>query len=159
MIDFSEYYEVATNIYNTLDIPESSYMSRRGVKNLEKSFLRDPKVISELVDQELANYDFSENTEGEYAEFRKAVIDELQYMIGETTEKYYAHNQQITEHVYSDIIHVLETAPIDNVIGVDAEYEPADPSVGIYSEERVISISLSNGVIINLNVEIDDSGL
>ena len=157
MIDFSEYLNVANDIYKSLSLPDTSTLSRRAIKRLEKNFLRDQNVIKDLVDDELTNYDFSENTEGEYEEFRKAVIDELQYMIGESTENYYRYNERITYEAYEAIVDVLKNADIPNVADVDTDYEPSDPSVGIYDEERSISITLTNGAIITFNVEIDDS--
>lgn len=159
MIQFDEFLNVANDIYRSLNIPDTSTMSRRSIKNLERNLLRNPQTIKDLVDEELTNYDFSENTEGEITEFRKAVIEELQYMIGEATENYYRHNQRIIEDTYSAIVDVLKNADIPNVVDVDNDYEPSDPSVGIYDDERTISITLSNGVIITFNVEFDDSNL
>lgn len=159
MIQFDEFLNVANDIYRSLNIPDTSTMSRRSIKNIERNLLRDPQTIKDLVDEELINYDFSENTEGEITEFRKAVIEELQYMIGEATENYYRHNQRIIEDTYSAIVDVLKNADIPNVVDVDNDYEPSDPSVGIYDDERTISITLSNGVIITFNVEFDDSNL
>ena len=160
MMQFNDFLNVANDIYRSLNIPDTSNMSRRSIKNLERNLLReDSQTIKDLVDEELANYDFSENTQGEITEFRKAVIEELQYMIGEATENYYRHNQLLTEHAYSAIVDVLKNADIPNVVDVDNDYEPSDPSVGIYDDERTISITLSNGVIITFNVEFDDSNL
>lgn len=159
MIQFDEFLNVANDIYRSLNIPDTSTMSRRSIKNIERNLLRNPQTIKDLVDEELTNYDFSENTEGEITEFRKAVIEELQYMIGEATENYYRHNQLLTEHAYSAIVDVLKNTDIPNVVDVDNDYEPSDPSVGIYDDDRTISITLSNGVIITFNVEFDDSNL
>lgn len=159
MIQFDEFLNVANDIYRSLNIPDTSTMSRRSIKNIERNLLRNPEILKDLVDEELTNYDFSENTEGEITEFRKAVIEELQYMIGEATENYYRHNQRIIEDTYSAIVDVLKNADIPNVVDVDNDYEPSDPSVGIYDDERTISLTLSNGVIITFNVEFDDTNL
>jgi hypothetical protein len=62
----------------------------------------------------------------------------------------------ITYEAYNNITDLLKYTPIDNVTRVDVDYDAADPSVGIYGDERSITFTLSNGATITFIVEIDE---
>ena len=157
MLDYSRYEDIAYAVYESLGIPEDQYLQFKNdddVRSFTDSYSREE--ITDLVEAELANYDTSENHPAEISDIRASAIDEVMYMIGENEEKYYYHKRDIMSNTYADIITLLSNSSIPGIAEVSSDYEPADPSVGIYGEERSISIKLTTGDYIYFNVEFDD---
>ena len=157
MLDYGAYADIAYSVYNSLDIPEDQYLQFKNdddVRNFRDSYSRE--AIANLVEAEFANYDTSENHPADIKDMKANAIDEVMYMIGENEEAYYDYKRGVIENTYADIVELLSNSNIPEIDSVDAEYEPADPSVGIYGEERSISIKLTTGQYIYFNVEFDD---
>ena len=157
MLDYGTYEDIAYSVYNSLNIPEDQYLQFKNdedVRNFRDSYSREE--ITNLVEAELANYDTSENHPADIKDIRASAIEEVMYMIGENEEKYYYHKRDIMDNTYADIVTLLSNSNIPGIAEVSSDYEPADPSVGIYGEERSISIKLTTGDYIYFNVEFDD---
>lgn len=160
MLSYGTASEIASKVFADLDIPDDIYLTwdKAGVEEFQKKYLRDPKdsLIRSMVEKELANYDISENHPDDIEDIREGAIDEVFYMLDDYVERYYRYQNQITLNAYNEIVDVLRNTAFSNVVSVNVDYEPADPSVGIFNEERLIEFELSNGAYITFNVEIDE---
>ena len=157
MLDYGAYVDIAYSVYNSLGIPEDQYLQFKNdedVRNFIDSYSKD--TITNLVEAEFANYDTSENHPADIKDMKANAVDEVMGLIYENEEQYYDYKRGIIENTYADIIELLSNSSIPGIAEVNSEYEPADPSVGIYSEERSISIELTTGQYIYFNVEFDD---
>lgn len=160
MLSYTTALEIASKVFADLGIPEDIYLTwdKAGVREFEKKYLRDPddSLIRSMVEKELATYDTSENHPAEIKEVREDAIEEVFYMLNDIAEDYYRYQQKMTYDTYSEILNTLKKISFSNVVNFDTEYEPADPDVGIFNEERRIVFTLSNGAYITFDVQIDE---
>lgn len=157
MLDYSRYQDIAEAVYNSLQIPEDKYLQFKDDKEANdfiKSYSED--YIADLVNAELSNYDTSENHPAEVEDIRETAIDEVMQRIDQVTENYYYYKRNIATNAYSQIVDLLQNSIIDGVEDVDTEFDPADPDVGLYHEERRIQIKLVTGDYITFNVEFEE---
>ncbi len=152
---------IAKDVYDSLDIPEDIYLTfnKESLKSFIDQYLSDKSYIVSLVDQEIAKYDTTENTPEEIEDIRESAVDAVEQMINQNVEKYYQQQHNIVSTTYHEIVKVLKGTAFSNVLDVDTEYQPADPDVGIYSEERSIIFTLTNGAVISMNVTIDEDNV
>ena len=90
------------------------------------------------------------------ADLRMAAIDEICERLEALQDNYYAKQDGIRDDAYASIISALKNSNLNNVTDVDVEYEPSDPEVGIYNEERRIVFTLSNDMSITFDVTFED---
>ena len=157
MLDYGTYVDVAYSVYNSLGIPEDQYLqfkSDEDARNFARAYSKED--ITKLVEAEFANYDTSDNHPADIKDMKKNAVDEVMGLIYENEEQYYDYKRGIIESTYADIVELLSNSNIPEIAEVNSEYEPADPSVGIYGEERYVSIKLTTGQHIYFNVEFDD---
>lgn len=149
--------DIASKIFEDLNIDEDIYLTwtKSDVQAFEKQYIQDD-FIRPLVETELATRDTSENTPEEIEDITEGAVDEVFYMLQDIVERYYSNQHQITLNAYREIVQVLQNTAFSEVTDVDVEYEPADPDVGIFSEERRIVFTLSNGSYITFEVSIDE---
>ena len=157
MLDYGTYVDIAYSVYNSLGIPEDQYLQFKSDKEArEFSNSYSEEEIANLVNAEMANYDTSDNYHPDIEDMKKNAVEEVMRMIYENEEQYYDYKRGVIEHTYAGIVELLSNSNIPEIDSVDTEYEPADPSVGIYGEERAISIKLTTGQYIYFDVEFDD---
>lgn len=158
MIDFNEYQVIADKIFADLGISEDAYKtwSDKDEKTYFNQYLKDTDYIMALVDIELSNYDTSDMHPSDIADLRMAAIDEVCERLEALQDNYYAKQDEIRDDAYASIISALKNSNLDNVTDVDVEYEPSDPEVGIYNEERRIVFTLSNDMSITFEVTFED---
>jgi len=152
---------IADAVYDSLGIDEDIYLTfdKESVKSFQEQYLKDTSYLNDLVDAEIAKYDTSENSPADITDLKESIVEEVERRIDENIEKYYQYEHQKVLSAYSDIVKVLRDTAFDNVIDVDVEYDPADPSVGIYDEERKITFTLANGATITMDVSIDEDDI
>lgn len=157
MLSYGTASDIAAKVFADLNIPDDIYLTwnKKDVQAFEKEYIQD-EFIRPLVDVELANYDTSENSPVDIEDIVEDAIDEVFYMLQDIVDKYYQYQNQITLNAYRDIVQTLQNASLSGVKDIDTEYEPADPDVGIFNEERRIVFTLENGSYITFNVEIEE---
>lgn len=157
MLHYYDYQDIADAVYDSLNIPEDMYLNFKNDKEAN-DFLKQYSIdyITELVDAELQKYDTSENVPSDIEDARIDAVDAVMSLIDNNVEDYYRYKSSIMSNAYADIVSLLKNSMIDNVVSVDNEYDPADPSVGIYGEERRIIIELSTGDLITFDVNFED---
>lgn len=158
MLNYGTASEIAAKVLAKLDIPDDIYLTwdRVAEREFEKKYL-EIDFIRPLVEAELANYDTSENVPEDIEDIVEGAVDEVFYSLEEYTEKFYQYQDKITLDAYSDIVEALQNAALSNVVDMDVIYEPADTSVGEYSDVRAIEFQLSNGACITLNVLFEEA--
>lgn len=157
MLDYGTYADIAYSVYNSFNIPEDQYLQFKNdneAREFTKSYSEDE--IANLVNAELSNYDTSENNPDDIEDIKENATEEVMRMIDENVEKYYEYKRSIMTNAYAKIVELLQDSFIEGVEEVDSEYDPADPDVGIYNEERRIQIRLTTGEYITFNVEFED---
>ena len=157
MIDYNDSSTIAWAVYNNLNMPDDLGYNAEVADAIEKQYLRDDSLIKSLVLQELENYDTTGNRPEDIDDLVERAVDEVFFMISDATDAHYRYEQSVAENAYNQIVSILQNANIENVVDVDAEYDPADYSVGIYDEERYIQFRLSTGQYIVFNVEFLDA--
>lgn len=157
MLTYGTAHDIATQVFTDLNIPEDIYLTwnKDDVQNFEQDYI-DEGFIRPLVEVELKNYDTSENSPADIEDVIDEAVDEVSYSLTALVEQYWNYQNQITLEVYREIVDTLKNAPIANISNIDVLYEPADSDFGIFADERAISIGLSNGATITLNVEIEN---
>ena len=152
---------IARDVYDSLDIPEDIYLTfnKDSIKSFQEQYLDDTSYLYPLVDAEIAKYDTAQNSPADIQDIKESAVEIVKQMINENIEDYYNQQRKIVLDTYREIVEVLEKTAFSNVIDVDVEYEPADPDVGIYREDRSITFTLSNGAIISMEVTIDEDGV
>ena len=159
MLRFYIYKIIADNVYDKLGIPEDAYLTfdKNSVEEYKKKYLNgDYNYIHDLVDNELAQYDTSDNHPDDIEDIRETAIDEVIQMIENNVVKYEQYQHEVTINTYLDIINLIKNSDIESIKSIETEYQPSDPEVGIYGEERAVVIELTNGSYISFNVEIED---
>lgn len=157
MLSYGTASDIAAKVFADLNISDDIYLTwdKKGVQAFEKEYIQD-EFIRPLVEAELANYDTSENSPVDIEDIVEDAIDEVFYMLQDIVDKYYQYQNQITLNAYRDIVQTLQNAALSGVKDIDIEYEPADPDVGIFNEERRIVFTLENGSYITFEVSIDE---
>ena len=158
MINFSEYRNIADRVFNSLGISDDIYLSwdKDSMREFAKQYIYDTDYVDALVDIELANYDTSDMHPSDIADLRIAAIDEICERLEALQDNYYTKQDEIRDDAYASIITTLKDSNLDNITDIDVEYEPSDPEVGIYNEERRIVFTLSNGMMITFEVTFED---
>lgn len=156
MIEYNDVYDIARKVYESLNIPEdiSTTFDKHSVWEFSKQYSWD--YIGTLVDAELQNLDLGGNSESEIHEIREDAVSMVMEQIDAHAENYYQRQEDIAKNAYVEIVDALRYGDYTDVVDVDTEYEPADPDVGVFHDERRIIITLSNGCVITLDVDIDD---
>jgi hypothetical protein len=157
MLSYGTSSEIAAKVFADLNIDDNIYLSwgsDNEVNAFENEYLNED-FIRPLVEAELQNYDTSENTSAEIKNTVDDAVEQVAYSISMLVEHYWDYQNQIILGAYNEIVEVIRNAPIANVNDIDVIYEPADPSVGIYEEERAIVAQLSNGATITFKVEFE----
>ena len=158
MIYSSDCYAIVEKILKDLNISWDAYTTwtYEDMKAFADQYLRDDDYIKALVDIELANYDTSDMHYTDIEDVHSIISDEVWDRLDSLRENYYALQEKIQDDAYTSIIQTLRNADLTNVVDVDVEVEPSDPSVGIFDEERTIVFTLSNGYTISFEVSFDD---
>ena len=156
MLDYGFAQDIAEEVYRNLNIPEDMYLQldADSVRNFTKQYSHE--YIGSLVDEELANYDTSDNVPSDIEDLRENAIEEVEFKLEEIVDAFYKNYNNTTLAAYSEIRSVLENAAFQNITDVDFDYDPADPDVGIYSDTRIITFTLTNGATISCEVTFDD---
>ena len=156
MIDFNEYPVIADKIFADLGISEDAYKtwSDEDEKTYFNQYLKDTDYIMALVDIELSNYDTSDMIPAEIEDLRYAIRDAVWDKLTDIYDNYTEMQEAILYNAYDSIRSVLYESHFENVVNVEEEYDPADPSVGIFNDERRIEFTLSNGAVITFVVEL-----
>jgi len=157
MLEYWAASDIASKVFADLDIDENIYLTwnKSDVQAFEKQYMQDD-FIRPLVEAELATRDTSDNTPEEIEDLTEGAVDEVFYMLQDIVDKYYSYQNQITLTAYREIVQALQNTAFSEVTDVDVEYDPADPDVGIFNEERRIVFTLSNGSYITFEVSIDE---
>jgi len=155
MLQYSDARNIAQDAFDKLGIPDDAYKtySVEQLKELDK-IANDDDYLRGLILDEIANYDTSENVQSDIEDLIDNAVNDLFFMIDEISQNRYYYQKEQTLAVYNAI-----AESIDNIVGVEdveVNYDPADPDVGIYDEERSIEVHLTNGATIYLNVEITE---
>lgn len=156
MLTYGDAHDIALSVFSNLGIPEDVYKtwSKEEIDSLSKKYLNNEDYIRGLVLDELSNYDTSENVQSDINEIIEDAISDVFFMVDDIVENWYRHQNDITLNIYREIIQA-----IGNIVGVDdveSSYDPADPEVGIYNEERSIEVKLTNGASIYFTVEMNE---
>ena len=157
MLSYGTASDIAAKVFADLNIDEDIYLTwdKAGVLDFTKTYVQDD-FVRPLVEAELKNYDTSENTSADIEDTVEGAIDEVMYMLDNIVENYYSYQNQITLTAYREIVQTLQNTAFPGVKDIDIEYEPADPDVGIFNEERSITFTLENGSYIIFEVKIEE---
>lgn len=160
MLNYNSYYRIADAVLSKIGLPDTSEMTDELAQEFNDKYLKDDSVITNLVKEELANYDTSDNVPSDVEDIINNASDEVFYKIDDTITAFEFHKEDEIYgklvDAYEGIVKAIKNADIPGVVNVDTEYQPADPDVGIFDEERGISITLDNGSNISLIVEFYD---
>jgi hypothetical protein len=159
MLSYDAYHDIAYDVLARLDIPDE--LDAETAARLDAEYLvHNDGKIEQLVDEVISGYDTSDNHPADIEDLKKHAADEVFYTIDEAVSDYYdsiANAQEsIINNAYASIVDLIRNSDIEGVVSVDAEYEPADSSVGLYHDERTITITLSTGATITMSVDFDD---
>lgn len=157
MLNYNFTWVIAENVFESLGIPEDmskQFTDDEQVRNFHKQYSED--YIRSLVEAEIAKYDTSGNVESDIDGLIEDSVNEVLNKISAIEEEYYMAQQALMNNAYAEIVDVLQNTVFQNIVDVDSEYESADPSVGIFNEERYINFKLSNGKYITFTVEFED---
>ena len=158
MLNNTDFYNIVESVFAELDIPEDIYKiwTYKDMESFSEQYTKDSEYIAALVDIELTKYDTSDMYPSDIEDIREDIIAEVDDKLQTIKDNYYRLQDSIRDDAYASIVKVLKSAYIKNVSDVDTEYEPADPDVGIFDEERRIVFTLSNGYTISFEVSFDD---
>ena len=155
MLGYGDSHNIALTVFSNLGIPEDTKnWSKEEIDLLSKKYLNNEDYIRGLVLDELSNYDTSDNVQSDIDETVEEAISDVFFMVDDIVEDWYHYQNSITLNVYNEIIQAM-----NNIVGVedvDVAYDPADPDVGIYNEERSIEVKLTNGASIYFTVEMNE---
>lgn len=156
MLNYNFTWVIAENVFDSLGLPEDMYLQldENSIKEFSKQYSEE--YIRSLVDAELTKYDTSDNDPSDIEDLRETAIEDVMYKIEAIKDDYYRSQIAIMEDAYAEIVNALENTAFQNIISIDTEFEPADPDVGIFDDERYINFKLSNGKYITLKVEFED---
>ena len=156
MLRYDDYRKIASAVLDKIIRPEE--LDDATAKMLDKKYLQDDSVIDSLVEAEMANYDTSGNSDEDLDEIKSEASDEVFFTIDDVVSEYFrvvdSYNDSLRNDTYVQIIDAIRD--IDNVADVDTDFEPRDSSVGLYHDIRTVTVTLTNGAVITMNVEFDD---
>lgn len=156
MLRYEDYHKIASAVLDKIIRPEE--LDDATAKMLDKKYLQDDSVIDSLVEAEMANYDTSGNSDEDLDEIKNEASDEVFFTIDDVVNEYFrvvdSYNDSLRNDTYAQIIDAIRD--IDNVADVDTDFEPRDSSVGLYHDIRTITVTLTNGAVITMNVDFDD---
>lgn len=156
MIRYDDYRKIASAVLDKIIRPEE--LDDATAKMLEKKYLQDDSVIDSLVEAEMANYDTSGNSDEDLDEIKSEASDEVFYTIDDVVNEYFrvvdSYNDSLRNDTYAQIVDAIRD--IGTVADVDTDFEPRDSSVGLYHDIRTVTVTLTNGAVITMNVEFDD---
>lgn len=160
MLSYSAYHDIAYDVLDIINIPE--VLDAETAARLDSEYLVDNNSakIEQLVDSVLSEYDTSGNLPEDIEDIKKNAADEVFFAIDNAVSEYYdsianAHNS-IINNTYAAIVDLIRDSGISDIVSVDTDFEPADSSVGLYHDERTITITLSTGATITMSVEFDN---
>ena len=156
MLRYDDYHKIASAVLDKIIRPEE--LDDATAKMLDKKYLQDDSVIDSLVEAEMANYDTSGNSDEDLDEIKNEASDEVFFTIDDVVNEYFrvvdSYNDSLRNDTYVQIVDAIRD--IDNVADVDTDFEPRDSSVGLYHDIRTITVTLTNGAVITMNVDFDD---
>lgn len=159
MLNYYSFHNIADAVLSKIGLPDVSEMTEELAQEFNAKYLKDDSTIDSLVRDEVAKYDTSDNVPSDIEDIINNAADEVFYTIDDTINAFESGiDEEIysqTVSVYNSIVDAIKNADIPGIADVDTEYQPADPSVGIFTEERGISIRLDNGNYISFIVEFD----
>ena len=157
MLNYTDYHKIADSVFESLNIPEDIYttFTTSSANDFYNQYIRNDDYIEALVDIELQKYDTYDNVPDDLEDIRQNAIDEVNDRLSAIIDNYYHMQTKLLEDTYAQIVQNLMHTNFDNITDVDIEFEPADPEVGIFNEERRIVFTLSNGATITFNVEFE----
>lgn len=160
MLNYNSYYKIADDVLAKIGLPDTSEMTDELAQEFNDKYLKDDSIIDSLVRDEVAKYDTSDNVPSDVEDIINNASDEVFFKIDDTITEF---EQMSSDEVYSKlvtayegIVNAIKNADIPGVAKIDTEFQPADPDVGIFNEEREISITLDNGSNISVIVEFYD---
>lgn len=159
MLSYSAYHDIAYDVLDIINIPE--VLDAETAARLDSEYLaHDDGKIEQLVDEVISRYDTSDNLPEDIEDIKKNAADEVFFAIDNAVSEYYdsianAHNS-IINNTYAAIVDLIRDSGISDIVSVDTDFEPADSSVGLYRDERTITITLSTGATITMSVEFDN---
>lgn len=159
MLSYGAYHDIAYDVLDMINIPEK--LDAETAARLDAEYLaHDDGKIEQLVDEVISGYDTSENLSEDIDDIKKNAADEVFFAIDNAVNEYYdlianAHNS-IINNTYAAIVDLIRDSGISDIVSVDTDFEPADSSVGLYRDERTITITLSTGATIIMSVEFDN---
>lgn len=156
MLQYDDYRKIASAVLDKIIRPEE--LDDATAKMLDKKYLQDDSVIDSLVEAEMANYDTSGNSDEDLDEIKSEASDEVFFTIDDVVSEYFrvvdSYNDSLRNDTYAQIVDAIRD--VDTVVDVDTDFEPRDSSVGLYHDIRTITVTLTNGTVITMNVEFDD---
>lgn len=159
MLRFDAYKLIADDVYDQLEIPEDIYLTfdKKSANEFRQKYLLDDYTyIYDMVDEVMQAYDTSDMMESDVEDIRETAVEEVLQMLEDNLNKYEEYNHQVVVNTYREIISLIRDSDIDTIVDVDTEYQPSDPDVGIWDEERSVMIKLTNGAVISFDVEFDE---
>ena len=158
MLQYNDAHNIALDVFAKLGVPDE--MDSATADMLNKKYLQDDSVITELVEAELANYDTLDNLPADIDDIIDNASDEVFFMLDDAINDYYRgvdeYNTGLINNAYYQIIEAIRNGDIEGVKNVYTQFEPADSSVGMYHDERTIVVELTNGASITMDVEFDE---
>ena len=156
MLNYNFTWVIAENVFDSLGLPEDMYLQldENSIKEFSKQYSEE--YIRSLVDAELTKYDTSDNDPSDIEDLRETAIEDVMDKIEAIKDDYYRSQIALMEDAYAEIVNALENTAFQDIVSIDTEFEPADPDVGIFDDERYINFKLSNGKYITLKVEFED---
>ena len=154
MLQYNDYHDVAQDVISKLNLPSYKDLTPEIVSELN-NYLKNDALIDQMVDEALANYDTSDNAPSDITDIKNNASDEVFFEINDLVDAYARSQEQIVFNAYEAIIKAIKDANIPDVVDVDVVYEPSDPDVGIFNEEREINIQVSTGDWITFKVDFD----
>ena len=154
MLQYGDYHDIAYDVLEKLNLPDYKDLTPERINELNE-LLKNDTLIDQMVEEAMVNYDTSDNIPSDVEDIKSNASDEVFFTINDLIDSYSRAQEQKVFNAYEAIVEAIKNANIPDVVDVEAIYEPDDPDVGIFNEERAINIVLSTGDYIVFNVEID----
>lgn len=154
MLQYGDYHDIAYDVLEKLNLPDYKDLTPERITELNE-LLKNDALIDQLIEEAMVNYDTSDNIPSDVEDIKNNTADEVFFTINDLIDSYSRAQEQKVFNAYEAIVEAIKNANIPDVVEVEAVYEPDDPSVGIFNEERAINIVLSTGDCIIFDVEFD----
>lgn len=154
MLQYGDYHDIAYDVLEKLNLPDYKDLTPERINELNE-LLKNDALIDQLIEEAMVNYDTSDNIPSDVEDIKNNTADEVFFTINDLIDSYSRAQEQKVFNAYEAIVEAIKNANIPDVVEVEAIYEPDDPSVGIFNEERAINIVLSTGDYIIFDVEFD----